>query len=404
MTRKNKTSHYGIPDFSMSVQKTREDIGIRLSVGMTDFGMRRISLVGEDFQKIVPDDALLFLAAHWPAISGPYSGSSSQDVEIDLANLLAGKTAPIVMRRSGVFIGFDGIRPRIDLGSHSVVVIECLLRLGDLLHDIVDNDNLKASWQKAKARTQLFPMAEERYDRANDAVATGSSSFPSDTDLASNSWSIASREFWAETKWLAKQLGQTLVEYGSIAYWLTARNLLAATGGAEVAPTSDEWAWDTMERPPALPPFEVIAEMLHRAAKAIGTDDNSVAQDALFDRNSWARQIVVYKRWFGEGDNRLTHRAGLVTGTFHVELTQFDRETGAGKAKAGFGKGETTLKAINPDVHQLLQGLVGRHVTVEGTATFTAENKAPLSINISNAELDKHAEWSKTRLKKLLRD
>ncbi|TLX16440.1 hypothetical protein [Rhizobium sp. MHM7A] len=370
---------------------------------MTDFGMRRISLFGEDLARMVPGDALLFLTAHWPAISGPYSSSSSEDVEIDLANLLAEKSAPVIMRRSGVFVGFDAIRPRIDLGSHSVVVLECLLRLGDLLHDVVDNENLKVSWQKAKARTQLFPMAEERLGIDDDLVPT-TPVLPSDNDLADATMSIASREFWEETKWLAKQLSQSFVEYCSIAYWLTARNLLAATDKTEVAPTGEEWAWETMERPPELPPFEVITDMLHRAAKAIGTDVNSVARDALFDRNSWARQIVVYKRWFGGGESRSAHRAGLVTGSFHIELTQFDAKTGAGKAKAGYREGETTLKAINPDVNLALQGLVGRCVTVEGTATFTAENKTPLSINVSKAELDKHAEGSKARLKKLLRD
>lgn len=404
MTRKNKTSHYGIPDFSMTIQKTGEDVALRLSVGMTDFGMRRISLFGEDFVRIMPDDALLFLTAHWPAISGPYSSSSSEDVEIDLADLPAEKSTPVIMRRSGVFVGFDAIRPRIDLGSHSVVVLECLLRLGDLLHDIVDNENLKVAWQKAKARTQLFPMAEERLGIDDDLLPTTPVILPSNSDLTDATMSIASREFWEETKWLAKQLSQSFVEYCRIAYWLTARNLLAATDKTEVAPTGEEWAWETMEPPPELPPFEVITGMLHRAAKAIGTDVNSVARDALFDRNSWARQIVVYKRWFGERDSRPSHRAGLVSGTFDIELTQFDAETGAGKAKAGYGKGETTLKAINPDVRMVLQGLVGRHVTVEGTATFTAENKTPLSINVSKAELDKHAEWSKARLKKLLRD
>jgi hypothetical protein len=366
--------------------------------------MRRISLLGEDFQKIVPDDALLFLTAHWPAISGPFSGSSSEDVEIDLANLLAEKSVPIIMRRSGVFIGFEAIRPRIDLESHSVVVIECLLRLGDLLHDMVDNENLKLSWQKAKARTHLFPMAEERYDQESNPIPAHSVFIPSGDAMASGNLGAHAQEFWEETRWHAKQLGQSLVEYGSIAYWLTARNLLAATDGSEVAPTAEEWAWDTMEKPSRLPSFETIGDMLHRAAQEIGTDITLVARDALFDRNSIARQLVVYKRWFGESGNRPTHRAGLVTGTFHIELTQFDAETGTGKAQAGYRKGETTIKAINPDVTQSLQALVGRHVTVEGTATYTAENKAPLSINVAKAELDKIAEWSKAQMKKMLRD
>lgn len=404
MTRKNKTSHYGIPDFSMSVQRTGRDVTVHMSVGMTEFGMRHISLFEDDFVRIVPDDALLFLTAHWPAISGPYSGSSSENVEIDLANLLAEKAAPVIMRRSGVFVGFDAIRPRIDLGSHSVVVIECLLRLGDLLHDIVDNENLKLSWQKAKARTQLFPMPEERLGQDNDPVPTGLVDLSTDSELASGAMNVAFREFWEETNWFAKQLGQSYAEYASIAYWLTARNLLAATENTELAPTGEEWAWETMERPPELPSFEAIVEMLNRSAKAIGNDVNSVARDALSERNSWARQIVVYRRWFGDKERRPTHRAGLVTGTFHIELMQFDAETGAGKAKAGYRKGEATLKAISPDVNLALQGLVGRQVTVEGTATFTAENKAPLSINVSKAELDKHAEWSRARLKKVFRD
>jgi len=402
MTRKNKASHYGIPDFSMTVQEHIGDVSLGLSVGMTEFGMRSIPLLGEGSKKIVPDDALLFLTAHWPAISGPYSSSSAEDVEIDLADLLAEKVAPVIMRRSGAFIGFDAIRPRIDLGSHSVVVIECLLRLGDLLHDIADNENVKVPWQKAKARTQLLPMAEERWGSDDDFTSAIAVDLQSDNDL--EKMNVASREFWEQTKWFAKQLCQSFVEYCSIAYWLTARNLLAATDGSEVAPTSEEWAWDTMDRPPALPPFEVITDMLHRAAKAIGTDINSVARDALFDRNSWARQMVVYKRWFGEGDSRPAHRAGLVTGTFHGELLQFDADSGAGKAQAGYGKGETTIKAINPAVNDALQGLVGRQVTVQGTATFTAESKTPLSINVSKAELDKHAEWSKARIKKLFRD
>jgi hypothetical protein len=404
MDRKHKTSHYGIPDFSMSVRETREEVALRLRVGMSEFGMRPISLLGEDFQKIVPDDALLFLTAHWPAITGPFSGSSSEDVEIDLANLLAENPAPIIMRRSGVYIGFEAIRPRIDLESHSVVVIECLLRLGDLLHDMVDNENLKLSWQKAKARTRLFPMAEERYDQESNPIPAHSVFIPSDDAMASGNLGAHAQEFWEETRWLAKQLGQSLVEYGSIAYWLTARNLLAATDGSEVAPTAEEWAWDTMEKPSRLPSFETIGDMLHRAAEEIGTDITLVARDALFDRNSIARQLVVYKRWFGESGNRPTHRAGLVTGTFQVELTQFDAETGTGKAQAGYRKGETTIKAINPDVTQSLQALVGRHVTVEGTATYTAENKAPLSINVAKAELDKIAEWSKAQMKKMLRD
>lgn len=404
MSSKSKTSHYGIPDFSMAVATVDEEVSLRMGVGMTEFAMGHISLLGEDFQKIVPHDALLFLSAHWPAISGPFSDSSAEDVEIDLGNLLAQKSAPIIMRRSGVFIGFDAIRPCIDLGSHSVVVIECLLRLGDLLHDMVDNENLRLSWQKAKARTRLFPMVEERYDQDSNPIPARSVFIPSDAIMESGNLDAHSQEFWEETRWFAKQLGQSLADYSAIAYWLTARNLLAATNGAEVAPTADEWDWESMDRPKGMPSFDDIGDMLHRAAEEIGTEISAVARDAISDRNSFARQLVVYKRWYGERSERPTHRAGLVTGTFHIELTQFDSETGAGKAQAGYRKGETTIKAINPEVGHALTALLGRHVTVEGTATFTAENKAPLSINVAKAELDKQAERSKARLKKLLRD
>ena len=404
MNSKSKTSHYGIPDFSMSVRTTGKEVALRLSVGMTEFAMRHISLLGEDFQKIVPNDALLFLTAHWPAISGPFSDSSAEKVEVDLANLLSDKSVPIIMRRSGVFIGFEAMRPCIDLGSHSVVVIECLLRLGDILHDMIDNENLKLSWQKAKGRTRLFPMIEERHDEGDSPIPDQSVFIPSDAVMASGNLSASSQAFWEETRWLAKQLGQSLVDYCSIAYWLTARNLLAATDGTETAPTPEEWDWETMDRPKGMATFEEIADMLHRAAREIGTEITSVAGDAISDRNSSARQLVVYKRWYGESGNRPTHRAGLVTGTFHIELAQFDAETGVGRAQAGYRNGEAVVKAINPDVSQSLKVLVGHHVTVEGTATFTAENKAPLSINVEKAELDQQAEWGKERLKKLMRD
>lgn len=399
MSSKPKNAYYGLPDFSMGVQYKSAEMGIQMSVGMTEFSMGHVSLFKEGFNKIVPDDALLFLTAHWPAISGPYSGASSADTEIDLAAMLVDKHPPIIMRRSGVYIGFDAIRPRIDLGVYSVVVIECLLRLGDIIYSIVENENLKSAWAKAKSLTQVFPMAEERYDRDEDEAA-----FEVDPLIAFKATS-ADIEFWQETEWLAKQLGQPVVEYCAIAYWLDARNILAATDQSETAPTSEEWAWDTMEGPKDLPLLDDVIAMLHRAAGVIGNDASSVARDAISNRNSWARQIAVYRKWFGSGrDQRPTHDAGLVTGAFYVELEQFDKETGTGKVKTSYRKGEAILKSIDPQATASLDELVGKMVIVNGTANYKAEQQTPLSINVSRAELDKHGEWSKARLKKFLRN
>lgn len=269
---------FGIPDFSMALSVP---VGpglpyqLKASVYLAPlFGMHK--LWGDQSHDLDVEHALRFLIVHWLDIAGPFSRGGSQKAEIDLSHLFSQRLPPVRMKRDGIYVGFDFMHLKSDLNSHSVIVIECLLQLGDLLASIVDSAALRSEWRDRRLNTDLLPFGVEvefgKYEQ-DGAVS-----------------------------YYARHLGHSPEEYVRWAVWDYARRLVWAD--SDVASRGPE-PIETFFTEPAVLPFNLPSQfeldrLVEQASEMSGICLQKLVEDAIENRNCDARQIVVYRRWYGQ--------------------------------------------------------------------------------------------------------
>ncbi len=320
----------GLPDFSLALR--RDENGqfiLKASIGLTDYAMRHIDLFGHDGTAIDAEEALVFLTAHWPTIAGPFGDFGIEEGEVDFSGISQKSNSPIVFRRSGPYVSFDDARPQVDLDGHSVVVVECLLHLGNTLASHVDNASLLSAWSEARERTDLFPFRPDTY---------------LEPDIERDTSGI-----FEEAAWHARKFGETKEEYVRTAKWLEARSALCFIDPEIKAPSYEDWfrARDT-----SVPDEKTVDDMVERAAALdhIHKSFDEFCADSVDARNCESRQINVYKRWYGEErrvrKNQPRTLNTMVDGAFYGQLTSFDTTKQVGELSCGGAKNAIKIIAM----------------------------------------------------------
>lgn len=385
MQNKKEIISIGLPDFSIRLDRISADtFQMKSWVGLSEYGMEPAPLFGEEGVQVKAEEGLVFLAAHWPSIAGVFGDYGIDEAEIDLSGIAISAINPVTFIRRGVFIGFEQAKPRTDLESHSVVVVECLLKLGDVLAQNVQNSTVLAAWDKAKSRTHLFPFAIDTFGMDE---------------------ALAKEQITAEARWLAQQMGETFEQYALLAKWVEATSDLSAVDPAIKQP-------DVAQRQilkASLPDETTVKDLVSRAAAvALPQLSKTIGEyelDALSMANSQARQHVVYGRWYGNHkEKRALSHEGIFTGRFSIRLTEFDKASRTGKAKVAYAKPAAEITAASERAADVLSGFIGRHIVVTGAGQFTKFQKAPVSINVEDAEIDQAHEHIRAMFKNMIVD
>lgn len=274
MVKEGEKAVIGMPCFSLAIE--RRDGKLFLS-GMVPDGRGGFAAFwpGHTGAAVEPDAALAVLARAWPVVAGPFTEGGEPEGRFNLSSLVAGDMPEVVIDRKGVFSSVEADGRRSDLDTHSVVAVEVLMRLGEILASETADEALKAKWTAAVSRTLLTPfLTQIDFDRHVDG------------------------EEDRETEWHASQLGQSLGDYSLAARWLQARQLLYAVKGEGSDVPCDEWKASVL--PEGLPGEAEVDALVARAAAAFGTSAEELARDAVYLRNSDARQMLVYSRWYGD--------------------------------------------------------------------------------------------------------
>lgn len=219
---------------------------------------------------IDPDAVLNWLCDVFGGFSGPFSGSSVEEFELDFRRW----GMPVLVRRAGlrVDIEIEGRRPRCML-RESVLVVEAVLTLGEALVAAGAGTEAAGRWSDVKDSCLLYAYAPE-----------------------DGSFEEVPGEVEAVGRWSSEGLGQDFAYYKQAAEWLTARQRLYAAGLVAAEPSPDEW---NVEAALVLPDASVVDRMLDEAALATDEDVRSLRREALSTRNFDARQVLVFRRWYG---------------------------------------------------------------------------------------------------------
>jgi hypothetical protein len=217
-----------------------------------------------------PEEVLEWLCDVFPQFSGPFSEIEVEECEIDFRRW----GMPLALHRRGLRIDIlvEGHPLQVER-VESVLVVEALLTLGEIMVAIGVGSDAAARWGKVKDSCLLFASAPE-----------------------DGSFAFSLEEMDRQASWAAKGLGHSLEDYVLAAEWLTARQRLFAVGQLDREPSPDEWAVRTI---PALPAPEVVREMLEKAAAAFDETVEDVRSEALAMRNMDARQVLVFRRFYG---------------------------------------------------------------------------------------------------------
>ena len=250
-------------------------------------------------------DLLASLAANWPVIAQDFLTHHAQTpspgglspVSAEDAVRSGGIAAPsptilamgqemgrpdlpyFALRIQGREIALLTGTTEIKFGSESVIVVEVLLTLGNLvaqhLRDIGLNPDIVTAWERVSAMTDVPPTSPE--------IVPDDLEEPDLTDDEAAYW--------------ARRLGQDVAQYRLAAIWLMARQWLSSAG-KHTEPSQEDRQVTLI--PAALPDH---SEIMALAAEAVSlrfdemTTVEEFAHLALQDRNDCARQLVLYKDW-----------------------------------------------------------------------------------------------------------
>jgi hypothetical protein len=181
---------------------------------------------------------------------------------------------PLSLHRRGLKIELlvEGRPPQIEY-VESVLIVEAILTLGEIMIALGGDPSAAARWAEVKDSCFLFASSPE-----------------------DGSFDVSLDEMDRQAIWSAKGLGHSHEDYVMAAEWLTSRQRLFAVGQLDCEPSPDEWA---VRKIPTLPEPHVIREMVEKAAAAFDETADDVRKEALALRNMDARQTLVFRRFYG---------------------------------------------------------------------------------------------------------
>jgi len=258
----------GMECFSLSLRRT--DGALSLD-GVAEDGSGFASFWEPARLPIEPSAAIAALASSWPEIAGPFHPAGTDRGAFDLSSLV-GRRGEAVLEREGTEAVLKTGGKSIELGRHSVVAVEVLLKLGNLLAKEAGAEHARR-WREASEGTDLFPFPALSNELEPEPGSSGD-----------------------ELAWHAARLGCDPLAFRLAAIWLHARQVLFGVFGEGCdVPHGD---WSPASLPPGLPGEEEVMAMAQRAAAALGKDVAEVVETAVVSRNADARQLTVYRRWY----------------------------------------------------------------------------------------------------------
>jgi hypothetical protein len=271
-------------DFDYHIGTHPFSVRVRCVAGKTSLGITVERLRGEWIavfeQKLVEVDreALLSsLISFWPKIAGPYAGFPPAKFLMDLS-MMAGylPEGKIHFVRDGYEVSFQFEDHKVELGSESVIPVEILLALGNLIASDAP-PHLQTMWKRASSQTALPP-------------------FPLETeDMKQPDWDATS-----ETEWYARALGQEPETYCRVANWLHARQLAFAVGHPDhTEPTKAEY--DVRHVPEVTLSDAEIDAIYALSSPKLGMTLDELHRQAVAGRNTFARDVTVFRRFFPLG-------------------------------------------------------------------------------------------------------
>jgi hypothetical protein len=169
---RDNTFIWGCPSFSISLRKIdSETVGITL--GHATAGRPR----GETFiyvwgaawpdydQSVEARPLLRGLIAAWPVIARPFLKGRAvftpgPRVEADLAAMTGDATLPaLCVVADGPGLQFEHANGAYDPESESLIVVECLLAMGDKLAELLGGAPEAADWAEVRALADVFPWS-----------------------------------------------------------------------------------------------------------------------------------------------------------------------------------------------------------------------------------------------------
>lgn len=227
-------------------------------------------LIDADQHKML--EALISL---WTNIAGPFGGHSSNRFSFDLSLLACpAPTERVLFIREGYQISYISHEREISLGSESVIPVEVMLALGNLLA-ANSPTHLAKQWQLVSSSTELPPfplMGLEDLEQPSDDMKR-------------------------ETEWYARALGHGVGEYLRAANWLHARHMAFAAGQDGYSePGHDEW--DVRSIPSLLPSDAEIDAIYRTLAVKYSMTVAELRRQAIALRNADARLLTVFERFF----------------------------------------------------------------------------------------------------------
>lgn len=269
---------YIIGTMPFSVRAQRKDGKLRFGITVECSRGVWTEVFGEKLVDVDRDTLLSALVSFWPKIAGPYAGFPGAKFQMDLS-MLAGylPEGKVHYVRDGYEVSFPFTNHSKELGSESVIPVEVLLALGNLIASDAP-PHLKALWNRASSQTELPPFSLSRWE---DMGQPG--------DDAEN-----------ETDWYARALGQDGETYRRAANWLHARQLAFAIGHPDhTEPTAAEY--DVRTVPDHLPSDSDIDAIYALSASKLDSTVDDLRKQAIAQRNIDARNVRVFRRFFPLG-------------------------------------------------------------------------------------------------------
>jgi hypothetical protein len=266
--------------------------GGRCLIDLTAFiGQNLVRLLGGRRIDIDPLAALSSLADHWVAISGRYGGGSGQSFEAAVGSIFGrDDLRSAILRREGLVFTVEASGQAQTLGSNSVLVAECLLSLGNTIAAAFPGSEEANRWAQVSAVAEIHPTPASKLPDMEPAKA----------------------EVEVETRWYAAKLGQSFEEYVRAARWLQLRQYAYAAGyEGHTEPTSAEYEVTTI--PQAIAADSDLDALADRVSRTYGSSPADLLDVAIAGRNTSARAVVVFERWYGS--DRRTVAPDSITST-----------------------------------------------------------------------------------------
>jgi NADH dehydrogenase/NADH:ubiquinone oxidoreductase 75 kD subunit (chain G) len=218
------------------------------------------------------DEALQDLADAWKDIAGEHAGATGG--RVDIGALGGGEPGTMVLSWPGPSLAVEGNdRAPIDLGRNSVIVVEVLKSLGDLLATVA-GEGPRQAWESASAATDLPPF-----------------------EIKDGDWKDIGPDAFEMAAWYARKLGIDPDTFAYGAIMLHARHLQWAvdrSGEEATVERQNPYTWAPVGREEAMRAVAEVAPHFHET-------EAEMVDSALFGAIGNARARVIFGKepWAG---------------------------------------------------------------------------------------------------------